>query len=107
MNREIVFALYRPHPAKEKALEKLVRDHVPTLLRLGLVTDRAALHARAKNGTVIEVFEWTSRDAARRAHEHPEVARVWEAMGEVSNFVSLDTLEEATGTFPHFQPMGE
>jgi hypothetical protein len=29
---------------------------------------------------VIEIFEWIDDDAAGRAHTHPEVSEVWEAM---------------------------
>jgi hypothetical protein len=29
---------------------------------------------------VIEIFEWTTVDGSRRAHEHPEVSAVWGAM---------------------------
>ncbi len=30
---------------------------------------------------MIEVFEWVDPEAAARAHTHPEVSEVWEAMG--------------------------
>ena len=105
MSSEIVIALYHPHEGKEDQLLMLVKDHVPTLRRLELATDRAAICARAKDGTILEVFEWRTADSARQAHEHPEVAKVWEAMGEVSDMRMLEDLEESGKPFPHFTPV--
>ncbi|MEZ0228233.1 MAG: hypothetical protein ACAI25_06385 [Planctomycetota bacterium] len=105
MKPEIVFAAYRPKKGKEKELEALVSKHTPTLLDLELVTDRKPIVCRAKDGTVIEVFEWRSMDAARKAHELPAVAAIWEAMAVVADFAKLDSLDESHGEFPHFTPL--
>ena len=102
---EVVFAVYRPHPGKGRELEALVAQHVPTLRQLELVTDRAPIVVRAEDGTVVEVFEWRSNAAARRAHELPAVARIWEAMELVADFATLGSLAEAKHTFPHFDPV--
>ncbi|MCO5165235.1 MAG: hypothetical protein M9894_02550 [Planctomycetes bacterium] len=102
MSPEMVIALYRPHPGKERELDALVAQHVPALREAELITDRGVLRGRAKDGTVVEVFEWVSADAAERAHELPSVARVWEAMAQVADFVSLGDLPEAGQRFPHF-----
>lgn len=102
MSPEMVIALYRPHPGKERELDALVARHVPALREAELITARGTLAGRAKDGTVVEVFEWVSADAARRAHELPGVARVWEAMAQVADFVTLGGLAEADQRFPHF-----
>jgi hypothetical protein len=105
MKPEIVFALYRPHAGKDAELRRLIAQHLPVLRRLELVTDRPAILVRAKDGTYVEVFEWRSAQASKLAHEHPEVARVWEAMGAVAEFPALESLEEARERFSHFQPV--
>jgi len=104
MKPEVVFALYRPHPGKDAELRRLIAQHLPVLRRLELATDRPAILVRAKDGTYIEVFEWRNEESAKLAHEHPEVARVWEAMGQVADFPALDSLEEAKQPFSHFEP---
>ena len=104
MKPEVVFALYRPHPGKDAELRRLIAQHLPVLRRLELATDRPAILVRAKDGTYIEVFEWRNQESAKLAHEHPEVARVWEAMGQVADFPALDSLEEAKQPFSHFEP---
>lgn len=106
MSPEIVFAMYRPHAGKEGELEKLVKQHSPMLRKLELITDREVVLARAKNGTIIEVFEWRSKDATKRAHEHPAVAQIWEQMAQYGTFATLGSLEEANAEFPHFAPIG-
>jgi len=105
MKPEVVFALYRPHPGKDAELRALISQHIPVLRRLELITDRAAVLARAQDGTYIEVFEWRSADGSRLAHQHPEVAQVWEAMGKIADFPSLDALAEAKERFCHFEPV--
>lgn len=102
---EIVFALYRPHPGKEKDLEALVARHLPVLREHELITPREAIAARASDGTIIEVFEWASAEAAGQAHEVPAVAKVWEAMAQVADFATLASLPEAGTRFPHFAPL--
>jgi hypothetical protein len=102
---QVVFALYRPHAGKEAELRRLIAQHVPTLRRLELITDRPAVLVKSRNGTFIEIFEWRSNDAARQAHEHPEVAKIWEAMGPISDLPALETLEEIKNRFPHFEPV--
>lgn len=101
MSSQLVIAMYKPHEGKDDALRALISEHIPTLKRLELITDRPALLLQAQNGTYLEIFEWRV-SAFSRAHEHPEVARIWEAMELVAEFVSLSSLDEANRRFPHF-----
>lgn len=105
MSTQVVFALYRPHPGKDAELRRLIAQHLPVLRRLELATERPAILVRAKDGTYIEVFEWRTEESAKLAHEHPEVARVWEAMDQVAEFPALESLEEAKERFSHFEPI--
>lgn len=105
MATEAVIALYRPHKGRDGELRQLIAEHVPALRRLELVTDRPPLLLRAADGTYLEIFEWRSATASRSAHEHPEIARIWEAMEAVADFVSLNSLEEAARPFTHFTPV--
>lgn len=100
---EVVFALYQPHPGEDETLRKLIPGHLPALKKIGLITDRPALLVRSGNGTYIEIFEWVSKSAANAAHQHPEIAKIWEAMGQVADFPGLASLEEAGAQFPHFE----
>ena len=81
-----VIVQYRIRSEARDDFVKLLADHWPTLRQLGLVTDRPAQYYEGSDATdgepiVVEIFEWASADAARSAHVHPEVSRIWEAMG--------------------------
>lgn len=102
---EVVFAVYVPHSGKGKELEKLVLGHSPALRELELITDRKEIVVRSSNGSMIEVFEWRSAKAAEMAHEHPKVAKIWEAMAKVCDFGTLKSLPESEKRFPHFTPV--
>jgi quinol monooxygenase YgiN len=97
-----VIVAYRPKPGQENALLELVRNRVPTLRKEGLVTDRVPIIMRARNGTIIEVSEWKSREAIDAAHKNPNVLAMWEKFFAVCDCVPLNTLAEADEMFAGF-----
>lgn len=101
----IVIAIYRPHEGQDAALRALVAQHVPALRRLDLITERATILARSSGGAYLEIFEWVSDEAAEAAHDHPDIARIWEAMAQIADFQPLSALPEAAGAFTHFTPV--
>ena len=100
-----VIACYRPKPGQEAALLDLVRGHVPALRALGLATDRAPFSLRAADGTLVEVFEWTSAKAIEAAHENPDVHQLWAAFGAACSYVKVSELAEAQQLFAEFAPI--
>jgi hypothetical protein len=105
MSPKMFFALYRPHPGKDAELRQLIAEHVPTLRRLELITDREAVLVKAKDGTYLEICEWRTSNSSTQAHEHPEIAKIWEAMGKIADFPALEGLQEAKQRFPNFEPV--
>jgi len=101
----VVIACYRPRPGCEAALLDVVEDHVPTLRRLGLATERPHVMMRAKDGTILEVFEWCSVDAVNRAHDHPDVQQLWSRFNDVCFYEPPANLEECKHLFPGFAPL--
>lgn len=99
---EVVIAMYRPKAGKIAELEALVKKHFNTLKEYGLTTDRQPFLGRSADGTILEVFEWASRSAAEKAHDHPAVAKIWEAMSMVCEFGTLEQMPESKNRFPHF-----
>lgn len=100
-----VIACYRPKPGKEADLLAEVKAHLPALRGQGLVTDRPPYAMRAQDGTIVEVFEWQSEAAVNAAHSNPVVLAMWERFGACCEMVSLRTLAETEGPFPHFAPV--
>lgn len=100
-----VIVAYRPKPGKGDALLELVRSRVPTLQQEGLVSDRAPTIMRARDGTIIEVSEWKSREAIDAAHKNPNVLAMWEKFFAVCDCVPLNTLAEAEEMFAGFEPV--
>ena len=101
----IVIAAYRPRPGRREALRQLVIDHVATLRSTGLITDRAAITMEAEDGTVIEIFEWKSKEAIEAAHSHPVVLEMWQKYGEVCEYVPVGNVAEAAHLFSEFTPI--
>jgi len=102
---EVVIAMYRPWDhANEEALKELIRQHNTTLRVEQLITERPALLLQGEDGTYLEIFEWLP-GAARKAHDHPAIKKIWKRMEELCEFAPLISLPEAEKTFPHFKPV--
>lgn len=98
-----VIVAYRPKPGKEDVLLSEVRDHVPFLRSEGLATDRLPVVMRAKDGTIIEVFEWASAAAIQEAHGNPRVHAMWGRFAACCDYAQLNTLAEAGDMFAEFE----
>src|SRR6266404_9990999 len=107
MNGICPIVAYRPKPGKEKELLELVRARVPTLRKEGLATDRAPVIMRAKDGTIIEVSEWKSREAIDAAQKNPNVLAMWNKFFAICDCIPLNTLAEAKEMFAGFEPVAD
>jgi len=101
---DLVIVAYRPKPGCEEKLLELVRRHVLELRSLDLVTDRPAQAMRARDGTLVEAFEWRE-GAIEQAHEHPVVLALWEEFAACADYVPLRDLPEAADLFAQFEPI--
>lgn len=102
---QFVIACYRPREGKEQQLLELMREHLPILRSQGLVTDRPSHLMRAKDGTIVEVFEWKSADAIALAHTNPVVQAMWARYNECCFYECIGNLEESKQMFSGFEPI--
>jgi quinol monooxygenase YgiN len=102
-----VIVAYRPKPGKGDEVLALVRSRVPNLRQEGLVTDRQPVIMRSRDGTIIEVSEWKSREAIDAAHKNPNVLAMWNKFFAACDCVPLKTLAEAQEMFAGFEPIAD
>jgi hypothetical protein len=101
---DVTIAAYRPKAGCEAALLDIVRRHLPALRSQGLITDRPAQHLRAKDGTILEIFEWKP-GGAEAAHHNPVVMELWDAIAKVAEFPPTGTVQGMDHPFSHFHPV--
>ena len=101
----IVIVAYKPLAGKENELDALMQTHVDILRQEGLATSRKSIVMRAKDGTVIEVFEWKSAEAIQQAHNNPAVQKMWQAFGQVCTYVPVSEVKETNDLFAEFTPI--
>ena len=101
----ISVACYKPRPGCEAALLALVRDHLPPLRAEGLVTERESIVMLTADGTIVEVFEWVSREAIAGAHMNPAVLDLWKRFEAVCWYETPANLAEFKNMFAHFEPV--
>src|ERR1700721_1531460 len=94
---------YRPKEGKIEAVLEMVKDHVPILLKEQLVTKRTPIIMQAKDGTVLEVFEWISEEAINKAHSNPAVLKMWEGFNAACDYVAPIALDECQHIFSGFR----
>jgi quinol monooxygenase YgiN len=99
----MVIACYKPRPGKDAALLELVSNHLPPLRAEGLVTERAPMVMRCKDGTVVEVFEWISQEAIAGAHKNPAVLALWKQFEAVCSYETPGNIAEFQNLFSHFE----
>jgi hypothetical protein len=100
---ETVIAIYRVKADELGAFLELLKKHVPTLRRVGLVTNDAPVFYKGAEDDgrpiVFEIFTWKDGKAPEVAHQTPEVMKIWEVMGTMT--------EERDGRpqfeFPHVE----
>lgn len=102
----LVIVAYKPKPGKETELENCVRGHMAPLRQLGLVTDRIPIICRAKDGTLIEIFEWKSQAAIDQAHREPLVHKMWAEFGACCDMLPVGQVPEAMQLFSQFEAFG-
>ena len=101
----ISVACYKPRPGCEQALLDLVRNHLPPLRSLGLVTDRTSIVMRTADGVIVEVFEWASQEAIAGAHQNPAVIDLWKRFEAACTYETPSNLPEFQKMFSHFEPI--
>lgn len=100
---QFVIVAYTPKPGKAEQLLAAVKKHLLVLREEKLVTDKPAHVMRAANGTIVEVFEWHSPEAVKRAHSNPAVQALWAEFGAACDYTPLAKLAEAQQMFAEFE----
>ena len=101
----MVIACYKPKPGKEDVLLDLMKTHLPILRAEGLVEDRPSLCGRARDGTIVEVFEWVSQAAIDSAHENPKVLAMWGDYAEACDYIAIGDVAGAKDLFTPLEPI--
>jgi quinol monooxygenase YgiN len=102
MGRTVVVA-YRPRPGQDDALLRAVAKHAQVLRAEGLITARDPWVMRARDGTIVEVFEWESAEAIARAHSNAAVHALWAEFNAACDYVPLGSLAECAQLFAEFE----
>ena len=97
-----MLATYRVRAEEEERFTELLATHWATLRRLELVTEERATVYRSVDEppTYVEIFTWVE-GGFDKAHDHPDVLTVWEAMGRLLEPRGGQLMWE----FPNFLPV--
>jgi hypothetical protein len=60
---------------------------------------------RSKDSTLIEVFEWKSRQAIEDAHKNPEILKLWDRFNACCDYGKFKEVPELNEMFPNFEPV--
>ena len=102
MENRLVIVAYKPLPGKETELEKLVLNHHARLTEEGLVTSNSPFIGKAKDGTLLEIFEWLSPEAIQTAHSNEAVLAMWKEFAAACEYIPAGQLPELQQMFSEF-----
>jgi hypothetical protein len=92
---------YRAKEGKEKKLLSLIRKHAPLLKSLGGISDASFL-MKSIEGYFIEVIEWKSMAAKKKAMKSEELWKLWGEIEEYGAKVKLSSVPEAREVISNF-----
>lgn len=101
--RRTALVCHRPKSGQAEVLRTLVGTHHARLYEQGLVTRRAPIVMQARDGALLELFEWKSARAIDEARENPVVRVIEERYTAVADRVPLAALPEASAAFASFE----
>jgi len=101
----IVIVGYRPFQGKELELVNLAKRHWETLKKENLVSPRKPVIVKSKDGTVIEIFGWKSKEAMEEAHSNEAVQKMWAEYSKVCEYVPFGEVCESQDLFSEFSPL--
>jgi hypothetical protein len=100
-----VIAAFKPKPQMRQVLAAAVEKHWRVLRAECLVTDRPRYAMESEDGTIIEVFEWSSAEAIEQAHHNPAVLALWAEFEPACEYVPLSSLPESQHPFSEFKSL--
>jgi len=104
MSAEFVICVYRPKSKGDPLFREALEEHLDVLDQGGYLASRQHLVMESeKDGAILELLEWKSKEAAGHAHNDPNVQAVWGKLSESAELLALKDLSEAGETFPHFR----
>lgn len=99
---KIAIIVFKPRKDKDQELIELMLENIPILRKLGLVTYREQIIAKAKDGSIVQIFEWVDEDSYERAQALPLVQEIWMKTSKISDFqkpISIDEFQEPLSMF--------
>ena len=74
------------------------------MIRSSISEEVFSLIMKSSDGTIVEVFEWISKNAIEEAKENKDVQEYWERYREVCDIIPVSNLIEANTSFSEFSP---
>lgn len=101
----IVIVAYKAIQGKQETLIDLLKGHVSILRDQGLATDRPQVLMLSKDGSIIEIFEWKSKEAIEQAHFNPVIQTLWEKFAQICEYKPVSEIEETGHLFSEFNAL--
>ena len=93
---------YRAREGSERKLLSLIRRHAPLLKSLGGISEASFL-MKSVDGSIIEVFEWRSMAAKKKAMQSPELWELWNEIELHGTKVKLSSVPECREVISNFR----
>ena len=103
----VAIMIFRPQKDKLGELIALLKQSHSALLKFGIVTAREQILAMSVEGSVIQILEWTSKQAEEEAAVHDEIRELWMEAERLCEFQKPIEVKEFTQMFPSFEVVNQ
>jgi hypothetical protein len=100
---KIALIVYKPRQDHTQDLIDSLLQNIPVMRKLGLVTYREQIVAKAKDGSIVQIFEWVEDDSQEQAMAHPVVQEMWINVSKISDFQKPMAVAEFQETLSMFE----
>ncbi|WP_371372191.1 hypothetical protein [Thalassotalea aquiviva] len=102
---KIAILAFKPKAGNFELLKRLVLEHYDLLDQQGLVSARMPVVMHNSDDIIIEIFEWSSDEAAILADMNPVVQQIWQDFEEVAERIPMAQLPEVNDLCALFSPI--
>ncbi len=81
-----------------------MKNHVKVLRNQGLATLRPPMIMKSSDGTIVEAFEWISKESIEEARQNKDVQEYWAKYRDVCDIIPVSELIETNTSFSEFNP---
>ena len=100
--QKLAFIVFKPRKGKAEELIAFLKRSFVILQSLKVASEKPQILASSVDGSIMQIFEFSTDDKPESAAIYPEVRELWKEAEKLSEFLKPSSLKEFQEVFPSF-----